>query len=405
MNYRKSLEDIECHFKWEPCKDDIDASPDECIKHMTSNLNGGCYPSEEAANLLIGYLYTQSETPNYSEAIKLFDEIIAISISNGSEKEETMGYKLVADANKMHALLLQNQTEVDRMVKLLQTVLEEHRKTVSDKTLAAIKATKAFSFSYFGGDNYKESLELYSEAIDLDPTNAKYLIGHAFIAGRIRRKKPNSLTLSTVLEESQLCKAIQLTNAEQSLPLTLLADILCRKAKKPIDHAMFAEALELYDKAYNLNPDSPNVLKRCGTGYCTLGKMQEGLVCLTKAVELAPTSADSRFRLARWYEKNWHTKEELDLAIEHMKEAVTVGRRRRFWAEMSLGRLLKRRDPKFNRKQFLHDMKAQYEDDETFLQLIDTEINRLESIKKIYNERKRQEFPFNLGELQEALPD
>lgn len=356
------LSTVTCHFKWKPCQGDPDANPEMSIQHLTDNLKGGGhYSSPESTKLLIGYLNTLTDPPNYQEALRLFDDVIITCATNDDDhfRDEMLAYKSVATANKIHALFLQS-APTTAVFNTLENEVDNYRlefpAPASKKWLATVTAMEAFASVHFGIEKYDRCLELFARAVDLDPTNHKWLIDHAFVAGRIRICKVNAVSSSPSEEERVLRRAIEMTDEKDSVPMIMLADI-CLYQKK------YQEAKDLYKKAVNLDPESPNVLMNYGKGLSQMGHTEEATKVLQKAINLDPTSSRALFRMGVHYAKS-NSREVLMRAEEYFERAIVSGRRRHFYAEEKLGKLKKRLDSTFDLRQYFESMKENYPSEE-----------------------------------------
>ena len=89
----------------------------------------------------------------------------------------------------------------------------------------------------------------------------------------------------------------------------------------------YAEAVEEYEAALELDPDNVDVMTNLGVAYYQLGQPSMAVDMYNKAIAIAPEDADIRSNLAASYVQQYEpdgTTEPLDMALEQYQKAVEL---------------------------------------------------------------------------------
>ena len=89
----------------------------------------------------------------------------------------------------------------------------------------------------------------------------------------------------------------------------------------------FAEAVEEYEAALELDPDNVDVMTNLGVAYYQLGQPTMAIDMYNKAIEIAPEDADIRSNLAASYVQQYEpegTTEPLEMALEQYQKAIEL---------------------------------------------------------------------------------
>ena len=89
----------------------------------------------------------------------------------------------------------------------------------------------------------------------------------------------------------------------------------------------YAEAVEEYEAALELDPDNVDVMTNLGVAYYQLGQPSMAIDMYNKAMEIAPEDADIRSNLAASYVQQYEpegTTEPLEMALEQYQKAVEL---------------------------------------------------------------------------------
>ena len=153
---------------------------------------------------------------------------------------------------------------------------------------------KAYDYLLLGRASYfvvtkeenAKARELFQKAIELDPN---YSLGHAWLAWthaveyEFGWSDAPSLSADLALDHAQ--KALELDSAE-ALPHWVLASVLSIIGKQP------KTALSEYDKALSLNPNNADLIAEYGWSLSLLGRAEEGVKAIEKAMRLNPRYPD-----------------------------------------------------------------------------------------------------------------
>jgi Flp pilus assembly protein TadD len=89
----------------------------------------------------------------------------------------------------------------------------------------------------------------------------------------------------------------------------------------------YAEAVEEYEAALELDPDNVDVMTNLGVAYYQLGQPSMAIDMYNRAIEIAPEDADIRSNLAASYVQQFEpegTTEPLEMALEQYQKAVEL---------------------------------------------------------------------------------
>jgi len=89
----------------------------------------------------------------------------------------------------------------------------------------------------------------------------------------------------------------------------------------------YAEAVEEYEAALELDPDNVDVMTNLGVAYYQLGQPSMAIDIYNKAIAIAPEDADIRSNLAAAYVQQYEpegTTEPLEMALEQYQKAVEL---------------------------------------------------------------------------------
>ncbi len=153
---------------------------------------------------------------------------------------------------------------------------------------------KAYDYLLLGRASYfvvtkeenAKARELFQKAIELDPN---YSLAHSWLAWthaveyEFGWSDAPSLSADLALDHAQ--KGLELDSAE-ALPHWVLASVLSIVGKQP------KTALSEYDKALSLNPNNADLIAEYGWSLSLLGRAEEGVKAIEKAMRLNPRYPD-----------------------------------------------------------------------------------------------------------------
>ena len=114
-----------------------------------------------------------------------------------------------------------------------------------------------------------------------------------FIVKKFRRMIAAAVTAGALIFSPQVdsLNFMSVVRAESSQ--TNLAEQKFEEANKFYEQGKFAEAIELYTQAIELNPNFADAYKNRGAAYVDLRQSERGIVDLNKALELKPNDFEA----------------------------------------------------------------------------------------------------------------
>ena len=157
---------------------------------------------------------------------------------------------------------------------------------------------------------YKDSLDCYQKALELDQGNASTFLGQGVALGNLERPEEALESLQKALDldpesvDAWRNRGAVLSNLEryeealESLQKALdldpkSVDAWVNRGKTLNNLERYEEALESYKKALDLDPESVDAWRNRGKTLNNLGRYEEALESLQKALDLDPESVDA----------------------------------------------------------------------------------------------------------------
>ncbi len=189
------------------------------------------------------------------------------------------------------------------------------------KTLSALESGRDFFYETFvymfrGPEDYARTVELFREAVDLDPGNAKA----RRVLGIVLRSDPRMISDNFEDSMKELRKALELDPGYIPTYISLGDNYLLRMVKENNkDH--FDEALEWFDQALKLDPDSAKIFTVRGHLFFYAEKYDKAREAFEKARMLGNTSENLSRMLASTYNNLAY---ETYLGAENMEEGLDL---------------------------------------------------------------------------------
>lgn len=151
---------------------------------------------------------------------------------------------------------------------------------------------KAWAFFKFSRKYYNQAKDCFEKALELEPRNAQWNCGYAFVLNRI---ETHGSGVPKLLTMKQLRKAIEVDPENDELK-ALLAVTLAESTEHDEGEKLMEEALEG-------SPDSPNVIRYVGKFLRAFGSVERSIALLKRALEKSPTSGFIHHQLALCYKR------------------------------------------------------------------------------------------------------
>lgn len=151
---------------------------------------------------------------------------------------------------------------------------------------------KAWAFFKFSRKYYNQAKDCFEKALELEPRNAQWNCGYAFVLNRI---ETHGNGVPKLLTMKQLRKAIEVDPENDELK-ALLAVTLAESTEHDEGEKLMEEALEG-------SPNSPNVIRYVGKFLRAFGSVERSIALLKRALEKSPTSGFIHHQLALCYKR------------------------------------------------------------------------------------------------------
>lgn len=151
---------------------------------------------------------------------------------------------------------------------------------------------KAWALFKFSRKYYSQAKECFEKALELEPMDAQWNCGYAFVLHRTETQCSSGTDSPTI---KQLKRAVN-TNPDNG---ELKAILALRLGHSP----EFDEAERLVEEALEGSPDAPNVIRYVGKFLRTYGSVERSIALLKRALEKSPTSAFIHHQLALCYKR------------------------------------------------------------------------------------------------------
>lgn len=180
-------------------------------------------------------------------------------------------------------------SECERYLEKIRSITQK----VPDSALGLhheVLGEKAWALFKFSRKYYSQAKECFEKALELEPMNAQWNCGYAFVLHRTEAQCSSGTDSPAI---KQLRQAIN-TNPDNDELKTILALRLGQSLE--ID-----EGERLVEEALEGSPNAPNVIRYVGKFLRTYGSVERSIALLKRALEKSPTSAFIHHQLALCY--------------------------------------------------------------------------------------------------------
>lgn len=296
---------LECHFTWKLKKEDLDLTDllNRLEQHADLNLGGDAglaqtYNSLGFVKYLLGSL---------QDALEFLQK--CIELTKKSHKDDGDKWLLVPYGNlawlQYH---LRCFIECESYLEKIRSIVQKF----PDSALGLhheVLGEKAWAFFKFSRKYYNQAKEYFQKALDLEPMNAEWNCGYAFVLHRIEAQS-SSVTDSPTIK--QLRRAIE-TNSDNDELKAILAVRLAQCMEYDEGETLVEEALEG-------SPNAPNVIRYVGKFLRAYGSVERSIALFKRALEKSLSPAFIHHQLALCYKSKTTA-----LQREKSKNSSTTG--------------------------------------------------------------------------------
>uniref|UniRef100_A0ABM0MEP7 Interferon-induced protein with tetratricopeptide repeats 5-like n=1 Tax=Saccoglossus kowalevskii TaxID=10224 RepID=A0ABM0MEP7_SACKO len=272
---------------------------------------------------LKGYLYmsslNSSMEKNPKEALDWFQKALEENAKEMEDiKDGPVGDRMIILANKARTLLLLGEnTEVEEIIDELIQLKKDHD---SAKVKAYQQAHQAFAMHWFGPMKNKDAKSLFVDALKEFPEKESWLFGYARLIDKGRNFSRSRNMKQEASHEEKLYRQIITINPKNTLARVYLARKLAEKGSD-------WEAKHHFEKAMQYGEDKLIVVQRIAENYKWKNKLDEALEWFEKALKLEPDSAFVHLQMGSIYKTKYENAKKVgelspESPNENLKNAI-----------------------------------------------------------------------------------
>ncbi|XP_035261668.1 interferon-induced protein with tetratricopeptide repeats 5-like [Anguilla anguilla] len=306
------LRQLECHFTWELNYTDI--------KDLQIRLkNETELASEEDKN--IGWSYGNLAFTKYKQGLLeearddlvMAEEHIRKQHGDNCEKQLIVTYGNFAWVYYHKGEHEKSQTYLDKLEGIKKKFPTESPSALHPETYGE----KGNAFMKFFHQYNEKAKECFEKAVELEPEEIEWNKSYAVA---LYRTESNLTSFEESPASRQLRRVLELDPNN--------AYIMVLLGLKHADYEEHQKAEELMERAMKSDSDKPYVIQYVAKFYRTIGKVEESIVLLKRALEMTPDSALLHHQLALSYgwktANNEETEDLSGLRIQHLEQAISL---------------------------------------------------------------------------------
>lgn len=282
------LRKLECHFTWELKKEELDLTDllNRLEQHADFNLGGEAGLAHTYNSL--GFVKCLLGSPQ--DALTFLEKSVELTKKcreNDCDKWLLVPYGNLAWLQYRMECFSECESYLEKIKSIVQkfpdSALGLHHEVLGEK---------AWAFFKFSRKYYNQAKECFVKALELDPMNAEWNCGYAFVLHRTEAQCSSASDSPTI---KQLRRAID-TNPDNDEIKAILA-IRLGQCKE------YDEGERLVEEALEGSPNAPNVIRYMGKFLRAYGSVERSIALLKRALEKSPTSAFIHHQLALCYKQ------------------------------------------------------------------------------------------------------
>lgn len=282
------LHKLECHFTWEIKTEDLDLTDllNRLEQHADFNLGGEAGLAQTYNSL--GFVKYCLGSPQ--DALAFLQKCVELTREcheNDCDKWLIVPYGNLAWLQYHMKCFSECESYLEKIRSIAQkfpdSALGLHHEVLGEKAWALFK----FSRKY-----YNQAKECFEKALELEPMNAEWNCGYAFVLHRTEAQCSSATDSPTI---KQLRRAID-TNSDNDEIKAILAVRLAQCKE-------YNEGERLVEEALEGSPNAPNVIRYVGKYLRSYGSVERSIALLKRALEKSTTSAFIHHQLALCYKR------------------------------------------------------------------------------------------------------
>ncbi|XP_051959041.1 interferon-induced protein with tetratricopeptide repeats 1-like [Xyrauchen texanus] len=308
---KTELDQLECHFTWDLKKADTNLT--DHLNRLEHNRDLNLGDKAGTARTHNSLAYVRYLLGSHEEALTNLQRSVELT---KEYYEDNCDKKLIVTYGNI-AWLHYHMKQYAECKSYLEKLREIKGKKIVPHEVLGEKAWALFKFSrkYYGRAN-----ECFRKALELEPEEGEWNAGYAIVLCRTETKCKSP---KDSLAIQQLRRGIETNPDNDELKLLL--------ALKLAEFKLFDEAEDLVEKAFEMSPDSPHVIRYVGKYMRNYGSLDRSIGLLKRALEIAPNSAFIHHQLGLCYKikkegfGSFREKKRFRrLSISHLEKAITL---------------------------------------------------------------------------------
>ncbi|XP_067100843.1 interferon-induced protein with tetratricopeptide repeats 5-like [Osmerus mordax] len=320
---KTKLRQLECHFTWDLKKDHIDIRNLQIRLQNNIKQDLGRDAGVSRSYIFLAYVkYLQGYPEEAMEHMREAENLTRKK-HRDCEKQLIVAYGDLAWLHYHNGDYTKSQGYLEKLEQI-----KEKFPVRSGCFHSEVYGEKGWTFLKFSRKNYHQALEYFQRALELQPEESEWNIGYAIALNRTEEKRSSP---HDSLAIKQLRRALE-TRPENGELLALLAIQLSL-------YREFKEADELVEKALDMSPDDPNVMRYVSKYLRQRGDVDQSIDLLKRALDQTGQSAFIHHQMALCYKskkikmltqqgsyraKKGEVKRLRCLVIEHLRKATSL---------------------------------------------------------------------------------
>ncbi|XP_030630939.1 interferon-induced protein with tetratricopeptide repeats 5-like [Chanos chanos] len=287
--FKTKLLQLECHFTWALRKDDADLT--DVLNRLEEQIEldlGKKAGVARSYNLIafVKYLLGSSQ-----EALTYLQKSVELTKDYRGEDSERHLIVTYGDLAWLH-YHTGDYTQCESYLGKLKDIREKFPTKSTSVHYPEVLGEKGWTFLKFSQKHYDKAKECFKKALEQEPDESEWNAGYAIALYRTETENSSPEESATI---QQLRRAIE-TNQDDAVLKVFLALRLSVYKK-------FKEADDLVEKALEMSPDSPHVIRYVGKYFRNQGSLDRSIALLKRALDRTPNSAFIHHQLALCYKK------------------------------------------------------------------------------------------------------
>ncbi|XP_051523371.1 interferon-induced protein with tetratricopeptide repeats 1-like [Myxocyprinus asiaticus] len=314
---KTELDQLECHFTWDLKKADTDIT--DHLNKLEHNRDLNLGDKAGTARTHNSLAYVRYLLGSHEEALTNLQRSVELTkeyYGDNCDKKLIVTYGNFA---WLHYHMKQ-YAECKSYLEKLREIKEKSPPDSSSIPHHELLGEKAWALFKFSRKYYARAKECFRKALELEPEEGEWNAGYAIVLYRTETKCKSPKDSSAI---QQLRRAIETNPDNDELKLLL--------ALKYAEFKLFDEAEDLVEKALEMSPDSPCVIRYVGKYMRNHGSLDRSIGLLKRALEIAPNSAFIHHQLGLCYKlkkeglASYHESQRFcRLSISHLEKAITL---------------------------------------------------------------------------------